>query len=338
MQPPPNPAGLAAAHPALAPGAALLRAAPRLSRRRATVLMVVFLVLFVAATIVVALPLCVLAGVLSGTMLLTQVSIAACTSVTTVTGLGLTAGAALGTLVAFWVLRRWGGPNLQDVGLRCEATWVRELVLGAALGPVVFALVLATELALGWAQVERGTVGAGGLLLAALSFVGVAVNEELAARGFLLRMFGRAWSPRVALIGSSLIFAVLHGGNPNVTPLAIAFLFVAGLALAWGYFATGRLWLPIAFHWSWNLAQGPLFGFPVSGLDSASVLAVNATGPAWATGGAFGPEAGILGLLAEAVAAVAILAWRRGDGSAAATAVVAVAGVAALGWLLILAR
>ena len=169
-------------------------------------------------------------------------------------------------------------------------------------------------------------------------FAGVAVNEEIATRGFLLQVLGSAWSPSGALIGSSLVFAALHSLNPNVSLIAIGFLVVAGLTLAWGYFATGRLWLPMAFHWSWNLAQGPLFGFPVSGLPVDGVLAVTPTGPDWATGGAFGPEAGLVGLLAEAVVAGIIYAWWRARGSAMATVAAAGGGLMGLLFLVLVSR
>jgi membrane protease YdiL (CAAX protease family) len=206
------------------------------------------------------------------------------------------------------------------------------------LGPIAFALVLALQLGLGWATVERGTISPAGLLLGALGFTGVAVNEELAIRGFILQVLGRAWSTPVALVVSSGLFAALHAPNPNATPAAIGLLVVAGLALAWGYLATGRLWLPIAFHWSWNFAQGPLFGFPVSGLGGESVLSVTPVGPDWATGGGFGPEAGLVGLAAEAVAAAIVLGWRRAGGRGPATVAAAVAGLASVAFLLVLIR
>ncbi|HLH23699.1 MAG TPA: type II CAAX endopeptidase family protein [Chloroflexota bacterium] len=334
-----------AAHPAtaaarpLAPGAALLRAAPRLRWQRAALLIAAFFALWLALQILFGLPLLFLVSALvPATPQLFSHGDGANVSLTTLTGCILALGMALGAVVAVTLLRRWGAPTLAALGLRRESTWAREIALGAALGPLAFGLVLALELACGWATVDRGSIGPGGLLLGVLSCTGVAVNEEIVFRGFVLQVLGRAWNPRGALIASSLLFAAMHSLNPNATPVAIACLVVAGLALAWGFFATGRLWLPIALHWSWNLAQGPLFGFPVSGVPDAAILAVTSSGPAWATGGAFGPEASVLGLLAEVLLILVILGWRRAGASGAATTATALGGLAGLAFLVVMTR
>jgi membrane protease YdiL (CAAX protease family) len=324
---------------ALAPGLAALRAAPRLSKRRAVLFVLGFGVTWIILQILFGLPLMIgISALVGATPLLLSGGEGTAVSMTSVSGSALALGLAVGGLASAALWRRWGGPPLGSMGLRREGTWAREIVVGAALGPLAFALVLAVELAAGWAMVERGNVTPVGLVLGGLGFTGVAVNEEVATRGFMLQVLARAWSPLVALVASSGLFAALHAPNPNATLVAIVLLTFAGLVLAWGYVATGRLWLPIAFHWSWNFAQGPLFGFPVSGLTGEGLLAVTLTGPDWATGGSFGPEAGMLGLLAEAVVVAIILGWRRAGANRAATTVTALSGLAGVAFLVWLAR
>ena len=91
-------------------------------------------------------------------------------------------------------------------------------------------------------------------------------------------------------------FAALHAANPGFwrSPAPLLGLIIAGLYLGTAYLATGRLYLPVALHTAWNLFEGPVFGFRVSGIQTPSLLAVRETGPALWTGGAFGPEAGLL--------------------------------------------
>jgi uncharacterized protein len=74
---------------------------------------------------------------------------------------------------------------------------------------------------------------------------------------------------------------------------------------------TGRLGLPIGIHITWNFFQGNVFGFPVSGnvFQAATFLAINQTGPRLWTGGAFGPEAGLIGLIAISLGSVLTVIW-----------------------------
>jgi membrane protease YdiL (CAAX protease family) len=97
---------------------------------------------------------------------------------------------------------------------------------------------------------------------------------------------------------TSVFFGALHGLNPGASPLAFLGTTAAGVMLGLAYQSTGRLWLPWALHFAWNFAEGSLWGMPVSGLLAPSVVRTQLHGPVLWTGGEFGPEAGLLGLLA----------------------------------------
>jgi membrane protease YdiL (CAAX protease family) len=190
-----------------------------------------------------------------------------------------------------------------------------------ALGLLLMAFIFGVEWVLGWVRIEgfawhrQPLRNLAGLLLGYASFYTfVAFNEEIAFRGYILQNLREEWGRVAALLVSSSLFALLHSLNPHFTPLALVGITLAGVVMAYGYFITRSLWLPIAFHFSWNFAQGPLFSFPVSGLESEGLLLLErGDSPSLITGGAFGPEGGLLGVIALLLGLLLLwLWWRRG--------------------------
>lgn len=203
----------------------------------------------------------------------------------------------------------------RSLGLDTRPGWTAEALVGFLLGLAAMALIFAVEMGAGWA-VARPAGGSwdslGLMLLGYLAtYVAVAVSEELMFRGYLLQTLlewpGTWWAALLA----ALIFSAFHSLNPGVSGLALAHLTVAGLVFVGSYLATRRLWLAMGLHLAWNFFQGPVFGFPVSGAAPHGLLSLSATGPALFTGGAFGPEGGLLGLGALLLCGLGIWAWAR---------------------------
>lgn len=71
--------------------------------------------------------------------------------------------------------------------------------------------------------------------------------EEIVFRGLLFRWLGERYGFTLALVGSALAFAVLHG-----IPALIPAIVVLGAILAWIYARTQSIWAPVIVHGAYN--------------------------------------------------------------------------------------
>ena len=225
-----------------------------------------------------------------------------------------------------YLFRRFlDGDTLLNLGLHRRAGWLREILGGLLLGVLLIGLIFLLEWGAGWLEVEGfawqvqapGTILAN-LLGSLLMMTLVAFHEELSFRGYMLQNLKSDWGPIIGIVASSILFAIFHGLNPNVSWLALLNIFLAGGLLAACYFVTGELWLPMAFHFSWNFVQGSVFSFPVSGLVTDGLLLTEIGGNPLITGGAFGPEGGLISTFVISLGLVVLLVWhkrRKPDGT-----------------------
>jgi membrane protease YdiL (CAAX protease family) len=199
-----------------------------------------------------------------------------------------------------------------DFGFQLGAGWWLDLLFGMVLGALLMTVVFFVELGLGWIRVTGafeiyGTDApfAVSLLLPIIYFVCVGFSEETVSRGYQLKnaaeglnypVLGPRGAVVLAWVLTSVFFGVLHADNPNATPISTLNIVLAGLMLGLGYVLSGELAIPIGLHITWNLFQGTIYGFPVSGLEpfAATLLVTEQNGPKLWTGGSFGPEGGLL--------------------------------------------
>ncbi len=187
-----------------------------------------------------------------------------------------------------------------SLGFRRERGWPLDLGLGLALGGMQMALIFVVGWVGGWLDVSMLS---GPALVRALAddlivtamFVLVAFGEELMFRGYLQVNLGEGIGTWPALLLASVLFGLFHGLNPNLRWLALVNIALAGLSMGYGRLVSGALWLPMAYHWSWNWFQGAVLALPVSGVRFGGLLHVVDRGTApLLTGGAFGPEGGLI--------------------------------------------
>lgn len=234
------------------------------------------------------------------------------------------------TIVASWLAARFlDRRSFADLGFHIQPSWWLDLIFGFMLGAVLMTAIFLVESALGWVKVVATLQKADpnqpfivALLSPIVLFLCVGIYEELLTRGYLLcniaeglnvPALGAKGAVIVAWLISSIIFGLGHMFNPNTTLISNINLVLAGVMLGLGFVLTRQLAIPIGFHISWNFFQGNVFGFPVSGQDLSTTTfwAIEQQGPVLWTGGAFGPEAGIIGILAMLAGSMAIVVWVR---------------------------
>lgn len=196
---------------------------------------------------------------------------------------------------------------------------LRKYLRGLLVGLVLFGLVVGILALFGLVAVEAtdprryGLAAVGGALLVLVGWVIQGAAEEVLARGFLLPIIGVRWGVLAGIGVSSLLFAFLHFLNPNLSRIAVLNLALFGVFTALYALYEGGLWGVFAIHTIWNWAQGNLFGFEVSGqeLNAAIVFNLMEIGPDWITGGAFGPEGGVVVTAVLLLACFAIFLVQR---------------------------
>lgn len=236
-------------------------------------------------------------------------------------------GIALGTL---WL----GGHYLdhrkfKDYGFNISRKWWLDFTFGIIFNFLLFCVVFLFEKAMGWINLvdyfqnqREGYIGMPFVIpfiMGLIFFIIVGFYEEILFRAYPITNLSEGLNKgnsvaKKALIGayvlSAIIFGLFHSGNSNVTILGVINIILLGLFFGLPYIMSGELSMSIALHISWNFFQGLFFGFPVSGEQSnISIIAIEQGGPEIWTGGAFGPEGGLLVSIALLVGCVFILLW-----------------------------
>lgn len=160
---------------------------------------------------------------------------------------------------------------------------------------------------------KQGIAAISGVVLVLFGWIIQGGAEEVLIRGWVLPVIGARYKPWIGLLVSSLIFALLHGLNPNLSPIALINLALFGVFAGLYAMREGSMWGISALHSVWNWVQGNFFGFQVSGTDADGGTLINLmeTGEDWLTGGAFGPEGGIAVTVVLLIGMAVVLFWKE---------------------------
>jgi membrane protease YdiL (CAAX protease family) len=132
-----------------------------------------------------------------------------------------------------------------------------------------------------------------------------AVLEELAFRAVILRIFARVWGARTGIILSSIIFGLAHFAHGSWLGI-FGIIINAGITMGLLYVITGRLWMSIGMHLGYDFIETSVLG--IGSHHGFLVNTPRAGVAAWLTGGTFGPDAAVPGMILGLL--INVVLWR----------------------------
>jgi membrane protease YdiL (CAAX protease family) len=206
--------------------------------------------------------------------------------------------------------------TLSDLGLGWSPTSKREFFVGLVGGIGAALFVMGTPILLRVAHFEAAP--AVDHPVAAFLFVSIvlmfgALGEEMLFRGYAFQLLMRSVGVFATILPVSVLFGVAHMFNQNSTILGVFNTVLWGALLGWAYYRTGALWLSIGLHYGWNFTL-PIFGENLSGFT----MGVTGHTLRWSvselwSGGAYGPEGGILTTLVVVLLFLGLLRFGRNE-------------------------
>jgi membrane protease YdiL (CAAX protease family) len=201
---------------------------------------------------------------------------------------------------------------------------LKLFVYGILLGLILPLLIIAIIFTMGMATVvatparfsasELFSIIIGTLFL--LGFIALA--EELVFRGMALREWASKLGWPRAIVLSALYFGIVHviGLLPRITPAEGAWIVLSGLIvgvlLASMYIRSRSLWLPIGFHFGWNLCLQLFLGTTISGHEANfGLFRTELSGPVILTGGTFGVESSVVTYVVYIAVTILFLSYAK---------------------------
>ncbi|NOR38594.1 MAG: CPBP family intramembrane metalloprotease [Candidatus Thorarchaeota archaeon] len=166
-------------------------------------------------------------------------------------------------------LLKWeGGDSVTELGLKTDRNTWPHLIIGGIAGGAAAALVFLIALVFGGQVASPSLITEGLVVSVIIIAIPVSFVEELAYRGYMMTRMTELWGRNKGIVISSLVFAFLHfswwaplGSVPVHLIILFTFnLLVGGVVLSLGYYYSHeRLWVPIGFHFAWNIVAYAAF-------------------------------------------------------------------------------
>jgi membrane protease YdiL (CAAX protease family) len=233
---------------------------------------------------------------------------------------------ALGIIaIVVWVRR--GQPVIANLGFKVTRWTTPDLLVGIAITAAAILGVFLVELSLGVITVTAAPYDLNAFVATFADIAANAAIEEIFFRSLplsglvvVLGFFPWGKNRWIPVLLSAVLFGLIHATNPGASVISVIGNALGGLIYGMAFLGARNIWFPFGLHLGWNFTQ-TLLGFPVSGKEFPGPLTTTSTGSDLVTGGDFGPEAGIIGILSRFVVIALLVGYlklRYRDGSFAA--------------------
>lgn len=174
---------------------------------------------------------------------------------------------SIGLLALTGAFLRWEGRDAASIGLHWRRASLGRFCVGAAIGAALYGMSLLLVVILTDIRIEMAPgVASATILLALLTYVMLAIMEEVGFRGYALRRLeerlGRPW----ALGLGAVVFGIVHLAYGWTLGAALVGAGAGALLFGIAALACRGLAIPIGMHAAWNLA-----GWSVGEKDGAGV-------------------------------------------------------------------
>jgi membrane protease YdiL (CAAX protease family) len=221
---------------------------------------------------------------------------------------------AAGLLANLLTMRIFDRRTLADIGLGNQPGWSNNLLLGIGLGASAAVVLLVLPLLAHGAHFQGRSDSPHanwlGWILSLMTYLACllfgAAGEESIFHGYAFQLLVQKLGPFATVLPVGLLFGLAHGANPAASKLGLLNTSLWGVLLGYAFLRSRDLWLPIGMHYGWN-AILPLFGANLSGytIEITRYAYRWDLPPVW-SGGAYGPEGGLLTTFAIALLFVAL--------------------------------
>jgi len=161
---------------------------------------------------------------------------------------------------------------------------LRDTVLGLAFGVGWISSVVLILVLLGTLTFDSSS-RVSALPIWALALFLNAAMQELLMRGYLFSMIRRAYNSTAAVIATTLLFLVLHGGAFEVGVVAVLNVLTMSIFVSLLLLWSEGLWASIVAHYIWNVVAGVVMNGIVLAADYPSMLQISLHGDSLFAGG-----------------------------------------------------